>query len=174
MNINLSETLREQLDAEAERQGVTLSALIREACEHWLSRHALSSGSKTAKPGAAKWKYLWERGGTFIVETSKGDMAKLDGLQVTFSRRGTGSAGRQKCYVCGEMFDAGIGSYSDRGIYLCTTCSKVLLAQAREVLQLQEDAQDLRAIDEVAGEATSPWERVKAKMRQARETKRAG
>ena len=174
MNINLSQSLREKLEIESEREGVTLSAYIRKACEHWLETHSMSSGLSHAKQGIAKWKYLRYGRGVYFIEDSTGNMVRRNGRRVELIKRETGSAGAQSCMLCGEKFDAGIGSYFDLDSYLCGRCGEVLRARTRALLAEQENQEDLKAIAAVLDEPTTPWLEVKARLKGTGEVQRAG
>ena len=51
---------------------------------------------------------------------------------------------------------------------------EIVIEALREWLERQEEQEDLAAVAETEGEPTFPWEQVKAEMRAARESERAG
>lgn len=127
MNINLSRITVDRLRIEAQHRHTSVSAVIRLACNHLLDRHAASSGAELAQRGNDVWDYMWEVNGVYVIYDSAGNVVSFGSDSRWLNKRGSGSAGWQKCDLCGEMFDAGIGSYFNPPVYLCGLCGEDLL-----------------------------------------------
>ncbi|GEM_PF-3858209 len=163
MNVNLTEQQTQHLEVEAQRRHTSTSALIREACDHWLARHAALSAIEGP---AATWKYLRPLGGgSFAIEDSAGNLVTgANGAMMVLFGRTSGSAGIRACSRCGERFDAMAGTLQGDGVFVCADCRAYLRAQTLEWLNDEEDAEDIAFLQERAGEAAIPWDEVKARL----------